>query len=464
MTDFVFQPKPEGDHYIQIHYSYKLITDGKATTAALLSVLEYLAKASLERFDGWQIGDAIPDEIPIQGDCNYPRLNKLLDGLLKPTAVRDKLSLLHELGLIRLDTDSDPRRRLVTYCYRAIAEALSQIEIDDPPKSGPSEKWSLTPQKVDPPKSGPSEKWSLTPQKVDPPKSGASEKWSLTPQKVDPNPPKNGGLTLQKMDPSIPLSNPEVDRKVDPAVPAGKDLLPEEFSNTEASDIEASASPIADQRESAVAAKGSGEGKSSEARSRNRKHGSKAGRAEGIYRQLEGDPRYEAGKFYQWFDWYKRKLCEPYGKAHGDKAGAAASWMNLVDSGVNLQQVSAGSSQYLGWVRANPDRRACEIPHAHNFLEGKLSHPTPYWQSALEEATATPVTGAEFVAEPAPTMTQQEWSKRLGVLLRETGYLLPDASRDCPDTCYVTSASELSAEELPVLVTWLESLSARRSA
>ncbi|WP_204136895.1 hypothetical protein [Halomicronema sp. CCY15110] len=210
--------------------------------------------------------------------------------------------------------------------------------------------------------------------------------------------------------------------------------------------------------------KGSGEGKSSEARSRNRNRRSKAGRAERIYRQLEGDPRYEAGKFYQWFDWYKRKLCEPYGKAHGDKAGAAASWMNLVESGVNLQQVSAGSSQYLGWVRCNPDHRACEIPHAHNFLEGKRSHPTPYWQLALEDATAAPVTGAEFVAEPAPAMTWQEWSRRLGALLRETGYLLPDASGDCPSTRYVTSASELSADELPALVTWLESLSARRSA
>jgi hypothetical protein len=210
--------------------------------------------------------------------------------------------------------------------------------------------------------------------------------------------------------------------------------------------------------------KGSGEGKSSEARSRNRNRRSKAGRAERIYRQLEGDPRYEAGKFYQWFDWYKRKLCEPYGKAHGDKAGAAASWMNLVESGVNLQQVSAGSSQYLGWVRCNPDRRSCEIPHAHNFLEGKSAHPTPYWQLALEDATPTPVAGAEFVAEPAPTMTRQEWSKRLGALLRETGYLLPDASGDCPSTHYVTSAIELSADELSALVAWLESLSARRSA
>jgi len=211
--------------------------------------------------------------------------------------------------------------------------------------------------------------------------------------------------------------------------------------------------------------KGSEENKSSGARSRNRKSRSKTGRAERIYRQLEGDARYAADKFYQWFDWYKRKLCEPYGKAHGDKAGAAASWINLVDSGVNLQQVSAGSSLYLGWVRANPDRRACEIPHAHNFLEGKANHPTPYWQLALEEATATPVAGAEFVAEPAPTMTRQEWSKRLGVLLRETGYLLPDASRACPITHYVTSASELSADELPALVTWLESSpSARISA
>ncbi|MEM1308327.1 MAG: hypothetical protein AAGF98_02300 [Cyanobacteria bacterium P01_H01_bin.153] len=456
MTDFVFQPKPEGDHYIQIHYSHKLITDGKATTAALLSVLEYLAKASLEHSDGWQVGDTIPDEIPIQGDCNYPRLNKLLDGLLKPTAVRDKLNLLHERGLIRLDTDSDPRRRLVTYCHRAITEALSQIEIDDPPKSEPSEKWSPTLQKVEPPKNG---GWD------DPPKSEPSEKWNPTLQKVEPYPPKNGGITPQKMGPSIPLSNPKVDLKVDPAVPAGKNLLPEKFLNTETSDVEGSVSPIADPIDSAVEPEGSGGDKDSGARSQIRKYGSKAGRAERIYRQLEGDSRYEANKFYQWFEWYKRRLCEPYGKAHGDKAGAAESWMNLVESGVNLQQVSAGSTQYLSWVRANPDRRACEIPHAHNFLEGKVNHPTPYWQLALEDATAAPVNGPEFVAEPAPTMTRQDWSKRLGELLRETGYLLPDASGDCPGTRYVTSASALSADELPALVMWLETPpSERRSA
>ena len=455
MADFVFQPKPEGDHYIQIHYSHKLITDGKATTAALLSVLEYLAKASLEHSDGWQVGDTIPDEIPIQGDCNYPRLNKLLDGLLKPTAVRDKLNLLHELGLIRLDTESDPRRRLVTYCHRAIAEALSQIEIDHPPKSEPSEKWSPTPQKVEAPKNG---EWD------DPPKNVPSENWSPTLQKVEPYPPKSGGTTLQKMGPSIPLSNPKVDPKVDPAVPAGKNLPLEKLSNAEECEVEESAFPIADPIDFPVEPKGSGEDKCSEERSRNRSRGSKTGRAERIYRQLEGDPRYEADKFYQWFDWYKRKLCEPYGKAHGDKAGAAASWMNLVESGVNLRQVSAGSSQYLGWVRANPDRRACEIPHAHNFLEGKLSHPTPYWQLALEEATAAPIAGPDFVTEPAPTMTRQDWFQRLGVLLRETGYLLPDASRDCPSTRYVTSASALSADELPALVAWLETSAARRSA
>ena len=209
---------------------------------------------------------------------------------------------------------------------------------------------------------------------------------------------------------------------------------------------------------------GSGENKYSGVRPRNRKSKSKAGSAERIYRWLEGDSRYEADKFYQWFEWYKRRLCEPYGKAHGDKARAAESWMNLVENGVSLQQVSAGSTQYLGWVRANPDR-SCEIPHAHNFLEGKVSHPTPYWQLALEDATAAPVANAEFVAEPAPTMTRQDWAKRLGALLRETGYLLPDASRDCPGTRYVTSARELSADELQALVTWLETpLSARRSA
>ena len=131
-ANFVFQPKPEGDRHIQVHISHKRITDGKESTAALLSVLEYLAKQSLLNAGSWSIGDPIPEHIRIQGDCNNPRLNRLLDGWLQPTALRGKLQYLDGLG---------------------------------------SKKCGLTPQKVESHPSLSEASAGFTPQKVDPSRS-----------------------------------------------------------------------------------------------------------------------------------------------------------------------------------------------------------------------------------------------------------------------------------------------------
>lgn len=182
MTGFVFQPKPEGDHYVEIHLCYKRITDDKVTTAALLSVLEYLAETSLES-SSWTPGDKIPDEIRINEDCNFPRLHRLLDGMMGITAIRDKLKFLDRKGFIRIDYSESARRRCVFYNYKKVSETLQKVD--------------LTPQKVNghSPKNGGS-----APQKM--------EGQKVTPQKVLGDPSKSVGLTPQKVDPSNTLSNP----------------------------------------------------------------------------------------------------------------------------------------------------------------------------------------------------------------------------------------------------------------
>ena len=174
MTDFTLQAKPDGSYWVEIHDCYLRITDGKGTTAALLSVLEYLAKRALMA-TGWEEGEPIPDQIRIQGDCNFPRLDKLLHGLLAKTACRDKLQLFADKGYIDIEFSENHKHRFIVYNHKAIAAALCAINYSDPPKSGPSKICTL--QKVDPPKSGVSTLQNL---------EGTAQKMEGTLQKVDP--------------------------------------------------------------------------------------------------------------------------------------------------------------------------------------------------------------------------------------------------------------------------------------
>ena len=162
MTDFEFLPKPEGDRHVEVRVSYKRLVGNKESVAALLSVLEFLAKETLSHHPDWQIGDAIPDSIIIDGDCNYPRLNALMDGWLKPTALRDKLQELARLGLISIDTATQPRHRLITFHYRVIADKLTTINLH-PPKNGGSKNRRLQnlEGKNKAPKPGPSKNRTL---------------------------------------------------------------------------------------------------------------------------------------------------------------------------------------------------------------------------------------------------------------------------------------------------------------
>jgi len=152
MTGFTFQPKPEGNHYVTIHKCYKDITDGKESTAAILSALEFLASRAyqqiVEKSDLIKV--PVPESIEINGDCNSPLINRLLDGMLKPTAIKQKLKILEELGFISYEILGGKSRK-ITYHYKSISDALINWSKSDPSESDPSksdDSSGLTRQKV----------------------------------------------------------------------------------------------------------------------------------------------------------------------------------------------------------------------------------------------------------------------------------------------------------------------------
>ena len=193
MTNLNFQPKPDGDRYVAVSISYKRITDGKPSTAALLSALEFLAKSTF--LGGQYCGEPLPDSIAISGDCNYPRLNALLDGWLKPSAIREKLQLLESLGYISIQLSVNRQHRGIVYHRKAIAEALSKGgNPNDPNGSTPPKSEGVRLQKVE-----------------------------ASPQKVEAMPPKSEGVRLQKVEASR-SSRSNSNYLEDPSLKGGRDF------------------------------------------------------------------------------------------------------------------------------------------------------------------------------------------------------------------------------------------------
>ncbi|MEO1297634.1 MAG: replication protein [Cyanobacteria bacterium J06636_16] len=111
----------------------------------------------------------------------------------------------------------------------------------------------------------------------------------------------------------------------------------------------------------------------------------------------------EPGKFAAWWQWYRDKICTPYGANHGDRAAAADEWIKLVDAGTDLQRISAGSAEYLRQLRAQPD--PVGIPHGSNFLKGSKQHPTPYWESALRDSELETALDESFMPDDGERVT-----------------------------------------------------------
>ena len=207
-SGFEFIPKPAADHFVTIRKSYKDITDGNASTAALLSVLEYLAFETFKKTVDWSRlarGDrlSLPPTIKIDGDCNFPLLNYLLDGLIKPTSLKQKLKLLEAKGLITVELKWGRKRIIQFHCASVMAALQSWAAgalNPAPSKIEPSKPES---SKIEPSKSARCE--SSKSARCDPSKSAGCDpsRSELSKSELSkPEPSKFAGCDLSKSDSS----------------------------------------------------------------------------------------------------------------------------------------------------------------------------------------------------------------------------------------------------------------------
>jgi len=91
--------------------------------------------------------------------------------------------------------------------------------------------------------------------------------------------------------------------------------------------------------------------------------------------------------------WYRGQV-ESRGYRAGDKALAAIAWRDVIEA---------------DWERVEEFRRGCSlffkgriesgIPHLCNFISGSTKHPTPYWQTALDDAVPVKAKAESFIPE-----------------------------------------------------------------
>jgi len=120
---FVFQSRPSGDRHITIFASYMAITDGSTSAAALLFVLEFMAKSAFtETFDYALTAPPIPSVIDI-GVCSNSRLVSASLGAVKGSELPEKLRMLSERGLVSLyPVDSETTG--IMYHHKNVEQAL----------------------------------------------------------------------------------------------------------------------------------------------------------------------------------------------------------------------------------------------------------------------------------------------------------------------------------------------------
>ncbi|MEM9149115.1 MAG: hypothetical protein AAGB19_01495 [Cyanobacteria bacterium P01_F01_bin.3] len=138
-------------------------------------MFEYLAESTLSRSPSWTPGDPVPDVIEIQGPCQNGLLLKLLDGMIKESALKTKIKLLEKLGFVKTKILAG-RHRHAWYNYGAISEALAEPGLLEGSKSDGSQK------------------------------DGSISDVSKV--KNDVSGPKNNGSRGQKMPATIPTTNP----------------------------------------------------------------------------------------------------------------------------------------------------------------------------------------------------------------------------------------------------------------
>lgn len=75
-------------------------------------------------------------------------------------------------------------------------------------------------------------------------------------------------------------------------------------------------------------------------------------------------------------------LCKNHklGSRAGSKASFVDAWCDLIDDGIEIEEIRAGCRAFAGEHKTD----GSGIPQGHIFLLGKQEHPVPYWQAALD--------------------------------------------------------------------------------
>lgn len=357
-SGITFQPKPEGNHYVTIHLAYKLITDGKAPTAALLSLFEWLAESTLSRMPDWMPGQPIPDVIKIDGHCSNSLLMGKLDGLIKESSLKSKIKILESKGFIKTKVVGG-RYRHVWYNYAAIAKALKSADFSKGSKSDPS--------------------------KFDP------SKFDGKGSKIGASKAKNDGLRGQKLPATIPktnqLSNPDLTNNTpNPSKEGNGEISSTQFPNRidtpqetslAVSALEQSSSADSDKpKDSGSKPKNKKSGASSKKSNKKGRYARNAQESKKVYKNLPEAERFEA--FWSLYDQLKSDMGK---QKAGNKQQAAGVWTDLVNAGVNLDDVAKGFGIWAQAVRSD----GYGFVWAEFFLGGKKGHTQPYWEEALQQ-------------------------------------------------------------------------------
>jgi hypothetical protein len=117
-----------------------------------------------------------------------------------------------------------------------------------------------------------------------------------------------------------------------------------------------------------------------------------------------------AETFEQWWKDYSA-FCKQIHCRPGDKKAAAIAWVRLEQQGVNPELITEGTEWDIEERKTNPRGAIAAMPHARNYLLGTISHPSPYWQVALEDKSERlAMKSAEVLSKPVPVTRLKQFA------------------------------------------------------
>lgn len=118
----------------------------------------------------------------------------------------------------------------------------------------------------------------------------------------------------------------------------------------------------------------------------------------------------DAEKFEQWWKDYS-SFCKQIHCRAGDKKAAAIAWVKLEQQGIDVDLVIDGTEWDIEERKTNPRGMISAMPHGCNYLAGTVSHPSPYWQVALEDKSERLARQSEAIlSKPLPQPKLKQFS------------------------------------------------------